>query len=104
MKRPVESLQDFKIRIAQIIGNKALTIILLAALCGCGSMEREIRQSSTAELQLRRAQVIYRINHEASMWGPHPWQHPDTESDLEEKNMIERELLRRGAMPQYQPI
>jgi hypothetical protein len=83
---------------------KLILLAMVAGLTGCGSMEREIRESSTPELQLRRDQVIYRINHAASMWGTHPWQHPDTEKDLEEKSMIERELLRRGAMPQYQPI
>ena len=74
---------------------KATITMMLAALfavSGCGTMiANHYANMSTAQLQLGRQQIIFRV-----MTG-------DTD-DIDRKEAIERELMRRGAMPQYQPI
>lgn len=66
-------------------------------LAACGSMEKEIRQSSTADLQLRRYQAMSRQS------GPHYssgrfGDDGGISNDTDEREAIERELTRRGAM------
>jgi hypothetical protein len=74
---------------------KAMIMMMLAvlfAVSGCGTMmANHYAKMSTAQLQLERQQIIFR-----AMTG-------DTD-DIDRKEAIERELMQRGAMPQYQPI
>jgi hypothetical protein len=72
---------------------KQITLILFAMLfTGCGTMvENHYAKMSTAALQLERQQIMFRVST------------GDT-SDIDRKEAIERELLRRGQMPRYEPV
>ena len=67
-------------------------------LAGCGSMENEVRKSSTSDLLLRRSQLMYRLSMTRTSWGNRPFEsnaYDDVKNDLKEKEAIERELARR---------
>jgi hypothetical protein len=77
---------------------KLITITLGMLMIGCGSIERRnIQRSSTADLQLRRYQAMSRLS------GPHyfsgrAFDDGGVSDDTNEKEAIERELMRRGAI------
>jgi len=69
-----------------------MMLAALMAASGCGTlMENHYAKMSTSQLQLERQQIIFQVGT------------GDTEN-IDRKEAIERELLRRGAMPQYQSI
>jgi len=98
---------------------KKLTFLLAFALISCASIDSKVARLSTSELELRRQQIQYRLAATAGQWsfGGGPLRMPTigeyTEQIrhevgpgsqevigerhylLEEKEAIERELLRR---------
>jgi hypothetical protein len=75
-----------------------LMLVVGLTLAGCGSMENEVRKSSTSDLLLRRSQLMYRLSMTRMSYGNRPWEsnaYQDVKDDLEEKEAIERELARR---------
>jgi hypothetical protein len=73
----------------------AMTTLLMG--CATARMEKRVAQMSTADLQLRRYQVMSRLS------GPHyfsgrAFDDAGISDDTEEKEAIERELARRGAL------
>jgi hypothetical protein len=74
-----------------------ITILVAALLAACGSLEKEVQSTSTPELQLRLHQARARMN------GPHYssgrfGDDGGISNDTEEKEVIERELMRRGRL------
>ena len=78
--------------------NKAVLQLLVAiSLTACGSMERNIRRSSTADLQLRRYQAMSRLSGPRYFSG-RAFDDGGVSNDTDEKEAIERELMRRGQL------
>jgi hypothetical protein len=76
-----------------------LMLIIGLMLAGCGSLNKEVRNSSTADLKLRRSQLMYRLSMNRVSWGNRPFEssaYDDVKHDLKEKEAIERELARRN--------
>jgi len=46
-----------------------LMLIVGLMLAGCGSMENEVRKSSTSDLLLRRSQLMLSVKHDAHELG-----------------------------------
>jgi hypothetical protein len=79
---------------------KKLTFLLAFALISCASIDSKVARLSTSELELRRQQIQYRLAETAGQWsygwGPGSHDVIAKRNDLlEEKEAIERELLRR---------
>ena len=80
---------------------KKLTFLLAFALISCASIDSKVARLSTSELELRRQQIQYRLAATAGQWsvgGVGPGSHDvigERHYLLEEKEAIERELLRR---------
>ena len=67
---------------------KTLILAALTALTiSCSWSRREIHHASSTDLQLRRYQTMYRIQHDAG-----------DDDTLEEKEYIEKELAHRGQL------
>jgi len=74
--------------------------LIALVLLGCASMSSKVRSMSTAELELRRQQIVYRLQATAGEWsygwGPGSHDVISQRNDLlKEKEAIENELLRR---------
>ena len=79
---------------------KKLTFLLAFALISCASIDSKVARLSTSELELRRQQIQYRLAATAGQWsfGRGLGSHDvigERNDLLEEKEAIERELLRR---------
>jgi hypothetical protein len=74
-----------------------LILLIVLSVIGCGTIQNhQIHNASTSELQLRRYQAMYRIG-----TGPETdWRGVSSsrDDDINEKERIERELARRGAI------
>jgi len=74
--------------------------LIALVLLGCASMSSKVHSMSTAELELRRQQIVYRLQTTAGEWsygwGPGSHDVIGQRNDLlKEKEAIENELLRR---------
>jgi hypothetical protein len=79
---------------------KKLTFLFAFALISCASIDSKVARLSTSELELRRQQIQYRLAATAGQWsfGRGLGSHDvigERNDLLEEKEAIERELLRR---------
>ena len=79
---------------------KKLTFLLAFALISCTSIDKKVARLSTSELELRRQQIQYRLAETSGQWsfGRGLGSHDvigERNDLLEEKEAIERELLRR---------
>jgi hypothetical protein len=85
---------------------KLILLLPCLVLLGCAysRMEHRVAKMSTSEMQLRRYQLMYRISQPRAdfNFGNTGWFHRTVleENDLQlaEKEAIERELTRRGAI------
>jgi hypothetical protein len=79
---------------------KRLSVLLAFALISCASIDSKVARMSTSDLKLRRQQIEYRLAATAGQWsfGRGLGSHDvigERNDLLEEKEAIERELLRR---------
>ena len=79
---------------------KRLSVLLAFALISCASIDSKVARMSTSGLKLRRQQIEYRLAATAGQWsfGRGLGSHDvigERNDLLEEKEAIERELLRR---------
>src|SRR5438046_2712739 len=69
-----------------------LMLIVGLMLAGCGSMENEVRKSSTSDLLLRRSQLMYRLSMTRTSWGNRPFE--SCQDVWREANNTHREFVR----------
>lgn len=79
---------------------KAFILLLAVLLVGCSSIEKKIAQTSTPELKLRHQQLASSLGYDKNQpdidfLKPVWMRGPSKSERIEEKEAIERELLRR---------
>jgi hypothetical protein len=87
---------------------KQIILVTIAGLvvAGCCSTVNEIQHLSTSDLQLRRYELMYCLRMTRMNWDKQPLQsnaYDDVNSDLAEKEAIEREITRRGVTDYHWP-
>lgn len=91
--------------------NLLSVLVLSVVLCGCASTDGKRDTRSTSELHLRRNQIVQALGEESKIeidFLKPIWMRGPTRADrIEEKEEIERELLRRwknGDKEAYLPL
>jgi hypothetical protein len=87
---------------------KQILLLTIAGLvvAGCCSTQNELQRLSTSDLQLRRYELMYCLSMARMSWDKQPLQsnaYNDVQTDLEEKEAIEREITRRGVTNYHWP-
>jgi len=87
---------------------KQILLLIATALvvAGCCSTLNEIQHLSTADLQIRRYELMYCLSMTHTNRDNRPWQsnaYDEVKDDLAEKEAIEREITRRGVTDYHWP-
>jgi len=80
---------------------KQIILLIIAGLvvAGCCSTRNDIQHAATSDLQLRRYELKHCLSMAHRSWDKQPIQsnaYNDVNEDLEEKQVIEGEITRRG--------
>ena len=87
---------------------KQISLLIIAGLvvAGCCSTNYDIQRSPTSDLQLRRYDLKHCLSTQRMNWDKQPLQSNagnEVQTDLEEKEAIEREITRRDITNYYWP-
>ena len=83
-----------------------LPIIAGLTVAGCCSTRNNLQHLSTSDLQLRRYELMYCLSMARTSWDNKAWQsnaHDNVTANLQEKEVIEREIQRRDVTNYHWP-
>ena len=75
-------------------------------MAGCCSTRNNLQHLSTSDLQLRRYELMYCLSMARTSWDNKAWQsnaHDNVTANLQEKEVIEREIQRRDVTNYHWP-